>query len=290
MKKAISLLLALLMLGSCIALADGNKDSRTVIGVDLSDSDIQTVYNAFGISRGDVTELTVTNQDERHYLEGLVDEKLIGSRSISCVYIEALDEGKGLNVSVKNITWCTPDMYMNAMVTAGITDANVKIAAPFAVSGTAALTGIYMAYESVTGEKLDEDAKKVGTKELTVTAELADAIGSADSTAIVNDLKLMLDEIAQMSDDEIRAEIKKLADKYGVELTDSQIDKLVDLCRSMTKLDVQVLKEKVEQVQQYLRDLASKSGDIKDFLATVADTVAEFVSKIIHFFEELFAE
>ena len=80
------------------------------------------------------------------------------------------------------------------MVTAGITDANVKIVAPYKVSGTAALTGIYMAYEDITGKKLDEDAKLVGTKELTITAELADEIGSADSTAIVNELKLILDQ------------------------------------------------------------------------------------------------
>ena len=288
MKKIISLILAVLMLGSCLSFADSIEDSRVVIGADLDEDEIACVYDSFGIERNEVKELIVTNSDEREYLEGLVDDSLIGSKSISCIYIEALDEGEGLDVSVKNITWCTPDMYMNAMVTAGITDAKVQIAAPFNVSGTAALTGIYKAYEDITGEKLDEDAKLVGTQELTITAELADEIGSADPTAIVNELKLMLDETKNMTDDELREEIKKIAAEYDVSLTDSQIDQLITLCRSMEKLDIDALKEKVEEVQQYLKDIVKKHGEIKQFLSNVADTVTEFVNKVIDFFKGIF--
>lgn len=288
MKKVISLILCVLMLGSCLAFADTIEGSRAVIGADLDADDIAYVYKEFGISRGDVKELTVTNAEEREYLKGLVDESLIGTKSISCVYIEALADGKGLDVQVKNISWCTPDMYMNAMVTAGITDANVKIAAPFEVSGTAALTGIYKAYEDITGKKLDEDAKLVGTQELTVTAELAEEIGSTDSAAIVNQLKLILDETKDMTDDQLREEIKKIAEEYDVTLTDSQIDSLISLCRSMEKLDTAALKEKVEQVQQYLKDIVSKQGEIKQFLSNVADTVTEFVNKVVDFIRGIF--
>ena len=288
MKKVISLILALMLLGSCFALADGNSDSRTVIGADLSSGEIDTVYDMFGVDRGDVKELTVTNADEREYLNGLVDEKLIGTRSISCVYIEVQDEGDGMDVSVKNISWCTPDMYMNAMVTAGISDAKVIVAAPFTVSGTAALTGVYKAYEDITGKKLDDDAKQVGTQELTTTAELADEIGSADSTAIVNELKLIIDEIAEMSDEELRQEIISIASKYDVELTDHQIEQLIDLCRAMQKLDVSQLKEKVEQVQKYLRDLTSTRANIEGFFQNIGNTVSEVIDNIISFFQNLF--
>ena len=288
MKKVISLILCVLMLGSCFAYADAIEGSRVVIGADLDADDIAYVYKQFGIDQGDVKELTVTNAEEREYLNGLVDNSLIGSKSISCVYIEALAEGKGLDVTVKNITWCTPDMYMNAMVTAGITDANVKIAAPFEVSGTAALTGIYKAYEDITGKKLDNDAKLVGTQELTVTAELADEIGSADSTAIVNELKLILDKTKDMTDEELRQQIIDIAKKYDVTLTDSQIDSLISLCRSMEKLDIDQLKQKVEEVQQYLKHIVAKHGEVKQFLSTVADTVTEFVNKVIDFFKGIF--
>lgn len=288
MKKVVSIILCVLMLGSCVVMADGTEDSRAVIGADLDADEVAYVYDKFGISQGDVKELTVTNAEEREYLDGLVDDSLIGTKSISCVYIEALSEGEGLEVSVDNITWCTPDMYMNAMVTAGITDANVIIAAPFAVSGTAALTGIYKAYEDITGETLDEVAKLVGTQELTITAELAEEIGSADSAAIVNELKLILDETKDMTDDELREEIKRIAEEYNVTLNDSQIDSLISLCRSMEKLDIDALKDKVEEVQQYLKDIVKTHGEVKQFLSNVADTVTEFVNKVIDFFKNLF--
>lgn len=288
MKKITALLLALMLLGSSVCHADNISDSRTVIGADLDGNEIASVYKSFGIERGDVKELTVTNADERKYLEGQVDESLIGTRSISCIYIEAAGSGEGLDVSVDNITWCTADMYMNAMVTAGITDANVKIVAPYKVSGTAALTGIYMAYEDITGKKLDEDAKLIGTKELTITAELADEIGSADSTAIVNELKLILDQTKDMTDDELREQIKQIAEKYEVTLNDSQIEQLISLCRSLEKLDVSALKEKVEQVQQYIKNIADAKGSVENFLSQAADTVTEFVNKVIDFFKNLF--
>lgn len=288
MKRIISVFLAVLMLCGCsAALADTESNSRTVIGADLSNSEIEQVYDIFGIDRGDVKELTVTNADEREYLEGLVSDSLIGTRSISCVYIEALDEGDGMNVSVKNINWCTPDMYMNAMVTAGITDANVIVAAPFTVSGTAALTGIFKAYEDITGNKLDDTAKLVSTQELTTTAELADEIGSEDSTAIVNELKLIIDEIKDMSDEELRSKIIDIAAKYNVELTDSQIEKLIELCRAMEKLDTSQLKEKVEQVQQYLKNAINNSGGIAEFFRNLGDSISDIIDSIIGFFQRI---
>lgn len=288
MKKIISLILAVMMLGSVACFADSYSDSRVVIAADLSSSEIETVYDYFDIDRGDVKELTVTNADERQYLEGVVDESLIGSRAISCVYIEDLEEGEGLDVSVKNISWCTPDMYMSAMVTAGITDANVKIAAPFEVSGTAALTGIYKAYEDITGESLNEAAKEIGTQELTTTAELADEIGSADSTAIVNELKLILDETCKMSDEELRQQIIDIANEYGVSLTEDQIAKLIDLCRSLEKLDVNQLKEKVEQAQKYLMDMAHAKEGVQKFVSNLGDSVSHVVDAVISFFQGLF--
>ena len=49
--------------------------SRVAIGANLDESQIAQVYADFGLERGSVQEITVTNQDERAYLEGLVSEK-----------------------------------------------------------------------------------------------------------------------------------------------------------------------------------------------------------------------
>ena len=38
-------------------------------------------------------------------------------------YVELLPEGSGLEVTAENVNWCTPEMYVSALATAGITDA-----------------------------------------------------------------------------------------------------------------------------------------------------------------------
>ena len=75
MKKLISALLTVCLLAGAVpALAVDAGEARAVIGANLTDEQIADVYKNFGISRGDVTELRVTNADERKYLSGYVDD------------------------------------------------------------------------------------------------------------------------------------------------------------------------------------------------------------------------
>lgn len=284
MKKLITILLIIVMaVGMIVPAYAENIQSRAVIGADLTDDQIAAVYNAFGIKRGDAIELRVTNGEERQWLQGYVDESLIGTRSISCVYVELLPEGSGMDVTTSNITWCTGEMYISALATAGITDARIIVAAPFEVSGTAALTGVYKAYEDMTGKKLDDLAKLVSTQELTITGELANEIGGMDSTSIVNDLKLMLDETQKMTDDEIRAEIIDIAGRYNVSLTNTQIQQLIDLCRSLEGLDADSLKARVEEVQGTLK----KVSDAKTKVVGFVETVKKVVTSVSSFFDRI---
>ena len=284
MKKLITILLIIVMaVGMIVPAYAENIQSRAVIGADLTDDQIAAVYNAFGIKRGDAIELRVTNGEERQWLKGYVDESLIGTRSISCVYVELLPEGSGMDVTTSNITWCTGEMYISALATAGITDARIIVASPFEVSGTAALTGVYKAYEDMTGKKLDDLAKLVSTQELTITGELANEIGGMDSTSIVNDLKLMLDETQKMTDDEIRAEIIDIAGRYNVSLTNTQIQQLIDLCRSLEGLDADSLKARVEEVQGTLQ----KVSDAKTKVVGFVETVKKVVTSVSSFFDRI---
>ena len=285
MKRLLCIILAVLMFASfcTAAYADNDGQARAVIGANLDENQIAAVYQLFNVKRGDVKEMTVTNAEEREYLEGYVDESLIGTRSISCVYVELLAEGAGMDVTTSNITWCTPEMYISALATAGITDARVVVAAPFEVSGTAALTGVYKAYEDLTGKKLDDLAKAVSTQELTITGELANEIGEMDSTSIVNDLKMMLDETAQMTDEEIREQIIQIAATYNVTLTDNQINQLISLCRSLEGLDADALKSRVEEVQNTLK----KVSDAKTQVIGFVEQVKKVVTSIKSFFEKI---
>ena len=136
LKRVLPIVLAVCLLASLGAVsAIDAGETRTVIGADLTDDQIKTVYKTFGIERGSVKELTVTNQDERQYLSGVISDAQIGTKSISCISIEVLADGKGMTVNTSHITYCTSQMYISALATAGIMDAKISVAAPFNVSG-----------------------------------------------------------------------------------------------------------------------------------------------------------
>lgn len=286
MKRILSICLCLLLLLSVAVPAWAENQSRTVIGADLSPEQVEAVYQSFGLRRGDVVELTMTNAEERRYLEGLVDERVIGSRSISCVYVELLPEGSGLSIATNNVTWWTEEMYISALTTAGIKDARIIVSAPFEVSGTSALSGIYKAYEDMTGLSLDELAKQVSTEELTITGDLAQQIGNMDSTSIVSELKLVLSETKNMSDDEIRAIITEIAGRYNVHLTDTQINQLISLCRSLENLNPDQLRQRVEEVQGTLQKMAEAKTKVESFaqdVKNVMESVSGFIDKLRDF-------
>ena len=250
-----------------------SQEARVVIGADNNDEQIGAVYGFFGINRGDVTEMQVTNQEERKYLEGLVPDEKIGNVALSCVYIEPNDGG-GLDLEINNINWVTEKMYKSALATAGITDAKVKIAAYKPVSGTGGLAGIYKAYEDMTGTTLSEAAKDTAVEELIVTGELQDALGDVSSD-IINDLKGKLAETKNMSDDEIIQLIKDTAAKYEVTLTDDQIQQILQLVKKFNELNL--------DPDTFLNLFQAKQG-VEGFFTSVGD----FFKSIGDFFVNLF--
>ncbi len=289
MKKLISFLLCLVLLTSAGPAVSAEQsfpeaiEARVVLGADLTNEQVAGVYRSFGLQDGTVPELNLTNAEERRYLQHYVDEKVIGTRAISCLYVELTGEGTGMQIKTSNVNWCTPEMYVNALTTAGIRDAKILVTAPFPVSGTAALAGIYKAYEDITGRKLGETEKDVSTQELAVTGELAQQIGSFDSTSIVSDLKLMLDETAKMDDGELDGTIRDVAENYSVSLTDGQVEQLRKLCRSLEKLDADQLRRRVEDLKETMEKIDQAKDEVVGFARTlykILGALSEFFTKV----------
>ncbi|MBR0161755.1 MAG: DUF1002 domain-containing protein [Oscillospiraceae bacterium] len=280
---AVALLVIFLLSSFTVSALADVEMRRVVIGADLTEEQIGSVYEMLGLRRGEIPELVLTNAEEHAYLEQYVDSTLLGTRSISCVYLEMLPQGSGLDVQTFNISWYTPDMYRTALETAGITDAKLMIAAPFSVSGTAALAGVYKAYEDMTGQKLVEQAKEAGTQELTVVGDLAEEIGSEESASIVGELKQILNETAEMTDEEIRLRISEIAKSYNVSLTDAQLQQLVDLCRTLEKIENLRLKDRVEDVQDTLQKVSEAKNSFARFverLRNIFDAVRSFFDRV----------
>ena len=285
MKKIVAIIMAALFaIGACsAAFALEVGESRVVLGANLTAEQKAEAYRYFGVEPENTVELTVTNGDERLYFEGKMPDERLGRVALSCIYIVKTGDGSGIKVSTHNINYCTAEMYRNALTSAGIEDADITVWAPYELSGTAALTGIYKAYEDMTGRLLDDYAKDLGIEELIATGELAEYIGSADALSIINDVKKILDETKDMPDAEVMDKIREIAADYDVELNDEQLDQVFRLCRMFEGLSA-------EEIQQRLVNMAKAAQKAQSFgqaLSNAFESVADFFRSVGEFFSRV---
>ncbi|MHB0979639.1 MAG: DUF1002 domain-containing protein [Thermoleophilia bacterium] len=252
-------LAALLVLSAALAFAGPARADATevvTLGADLSDSQRQEMLDLFGVDPDAIPVLTVTNGEEREYLQGVISDAQIGTKAISSVFVRIKDDGSGIAVQTRNITYITEQTYANALVTAGISDADIYAAAPFSVSGTAALTGVFKAFEEATGTSIPEAAKEVATQELVDTAEVGDEVG--DKEAIAELVRQAKEEIVKRGlDDEasIREVLVRISGQLDLRLTDDQLDRLSKLLVDVQKLDLDL-----DKIQSQLKDFQTSIG------------------------------
>jgi uncharacterized protein YpuA (DUF1002 family) len=263
-------------------------DTVITLGNDLNSAQKEQLVNKFNAPNAKT--VTVTNQEEHKYLDGLLSPSVIGSRSISSAMITIADAGNGIKVDTNNITWVSKAMYENALATAGVKDANVKVDAPFQVSGTAALTGIMKAFEVATGQKLDESRKQVASDELVTTAKIGQDIGDKQKAAeLLTRLKAELSkQSAKLSDDQLRAMIKNVANQMGLQLTDQEVDSLVSILRKIQNLNIDWGKV-LDQVSSYkgqIQDYLNNNPETKSMVQQLLSMLKNFIDQMLGWFNK----
>lgn len=287
-KKIISMLMATCLVFSSFGMSKSFADSSKVvtIGVNNSPKQRQTILNYFGVKEDEVQIITVNNQEERAYLGNVATEEQLGTKTYSCAYVEPTAEGSGINVKTANITWVTSSMVASTLSTAGLTGANCVIAAVFPVSGTGALTGVMKAFESATGEKLDENKKELASEELITTGDLGDEIGQDKATGIVNDVKADIIKNNTHDVNQIADTINNITNNYNVKLTDAQIDKIIALMEKIAaqNYDYNEMKSTLNNVSDVVSDNLKEAGENID-----TGGITNFFSKIGDWFSGLFS-
>lgn len=258
------------------------------LGADLTADQQHTVLAYMGIDVADFDNYDVVyvNNDEEHkYLDAYVPKKQIGTKALSSVLISLTDKGSGIKVSTYNINYCTAGMYKNALATAGISDANIIVAGPFALSGTAALVGTFEAYEQMTGETLDEDVVDAAMDELVTTGDLEQSIDgdSEDVEAMIADLKGKIASGELSSVEDIEKAIDDLAEKYEIHLSDADKQKLTDLMEKLKGLDLDwgSIKDQAEDWASRLQDQLTDKNlgqKIADFFAKLWEAICSLFS------------
>lgn len=190
-------------------------------------SEAVTVYGAAleqnSALKGKTSELLETDaQDKITYVYAEDLGKYLNLQSSndvlkSSIRIKKLSAGSGLtlniNQSAGKITKITEDTYKNALLTAGVTDADVTIAAAEDVTGESALAGVYKAFEAQ-GEPIDQSKTQVAQDEL-------------NSISNINEQNTGVDGYSQEQLNKAIAEAKAEIAKQGANLDATEIKNIV---------------------------------------------------------------
>ena len=242
--------------------ADQKEEIRRLLEVDPNDE-----------------EAVVTGEDIAHYIDGDPN-----SRMFSSVKITPKDKGHGIVVNIitaDNITEVTSEMYSNAVLTAGVENALIEVAAPKPVTGGSALTGIYKAYDAV-GAELDKGRMEVANEELNLTTELSEKEGLDKETVteLMTEIKKAIADQDPATKEDIEKIVQEQLDKLEINLSEEDRQLLIDLFEKMRDLNIDF-----DKVKEQLEDIAST---IKDKLGDINLELDEgFWDKVTNFFRDL---
>ncbi|MGP4080857.1 DUF1002 domain-containing protein [Pseudalkalibacillus sp. R45] len=282
--------IAIMVLVACmipgVALADAAPgDIIVTLGEDLTDSQKQDLLGEMDVPK-DVETVTVTNEEEHQYLGEYISKAQIGSKAISSTKITIGEKDSGLNVETNNINWVTKEMYANALTTAGVTDADIYVTAPFEVSGTAALTGILKAYEVKADVEIPEEKKQVANEEMVKTVKLGDRVGAEKATELMTKIKQELAENPVETEEDLRALIQRVAEDVGIKLTDEELNGLVSLFNKMKDMNIDwdQVKNNLENVRNNLSEFLNKE-ETQGFIKTILDFLIQLIEALKNLFK-----
>lgn len=259
------------------------------IGADLSAQEQMTVLSLLGLDDINVDDydiISITNADEHEYLDKYLDASIIGTRALSSVLVVGKEAGNGIRVTTKNISYCTEGMYRNALLTAGIEDADITVAGPFSISGTAALVGAIKAYETMTGEEVSDANLDAANDELVLTGKLVEEIG--DSEKAEDLIALVKKEVAEnnlTSAEDIQNVIEQACEELDIHLSADNKQQIAGLMKKIEGLDLDVdkLKDQAKDLYQKLEDL-----DFHVDKESVGNFFTRIIQAIVEFFRGLF--
>lgn len=216
------------------------KQAVTIYGAGLQYDDA---------TRNDLSQILGTkNNDKTDYVYGQDTERYIGVNyddNILFSSIRIIEKSSGgLNIKIDEskgrITQITRETYQNALLTAGITDADVTIAAPHDVTGESALTGIYKAYE-VQGEEIPEERTQNAQDELNtitdITEENQDKEGYSQEqlNKAITEIKITVINIINDGKDVTEEDVRQIVDEKLAEnglqdtVTEDQKERIIIL-------------------------------------------------------------
>lgn len=247
----------------------------TVYGASLENnaSAKETTSHLLGTKNND--KVTYVNADDLNKYLNMQSSNDVLKSSIR---ITKTSKGSGLNLNINQdqgkITKVTEDTYKNALMTAGIQDADVTIASSEDVTGESALAGVYKAFESQ-GEKINESRTQVAQEELSTINQIADENKGQEgfsqsqlNKTIAESKQAVAEKSGNVSVTEITNIVNQKIEDNGLTniVSDNQINMIVNVIQKAQNdgvFDGENAKDFINNSKDYVNDIV-KSDDFKD--------------------------
>ena len=289
MALSLAVLMGLGMASPVFAKSDYNPGDILALGSDLTDAQEAALRKYFNAPDGTntiyVTDEVIIKQlgldpnDPANYAGGCY----------SSAYVKLLDDNSGINVTATNLTEVTESMLMNALITSGITAADVKVSSPFKVTGTSALSGILAGVEEVGGFEISLKQKEAAQKEIETTVKVGDEIGSEEASTIINDIKTEVIKEQPKTEEEIKKIVENITKQYNVNISINAKDSIVNLMSDVNDLGLDYselkssLKEASNKLSNNLKELGSKLKE-EGFFEKIKNWFVDLWDKFINLF------
>lgn len=287
----------------------------TVYGAGLENNQelLDATSGILGAKEGDKVEY-VRSADVEKYLGVTYDDSVLKSS----IRIIQNDAGSGLDITVDEsmgqITKITEETYKNALLTSGITDAEVIIGAAEDVTGESALSGIYKAYEAQ-GEEIDTERTKNAQDELETISGIAEENSNVEGFSqeqlnkMITEIKIQVIEAGgNLSEGEIRNIVGEKLEANGLNgvLSQEQIDRITVIIINIQDsglLQSEEAQNLADSSKNLIDDITSSEEfteakdkaqelgkDIQESSAweSFKNAVSDFFKAIVDFFKSLF--
>ncbi|MCD2137049.1 DUF1002 domain-containing protein [Salinicoccus halitifaciens] len=284
------------------------ENAVTIYGAALENDDglREDTSSLLGTEDGDETGY-VYSEDLQNYLDVYYDDSVLKSS----IRIIQRDPGHGLNITLNEemgeITQITEETYQNALITSGVTDADVTIAAAEDVTGESALSGIYKAYE-VQGEEIPEERTRNAQEELEAITDIAEENSGVEGFSQVQ-LNKMITEIkieivnnygGDVTEEDVRGIVDEKMQENGLDgiLSQEQIDRIVGILLDIRDSGI-FSGEEAERLMESSRDLVDQItssdafGEARDRAGEIGQEIQEsgawqsFVDALRNFFSRV---
>lgn len=310
------MVISLLPLTSELKAASEWEEAVTIYGAALeTDENLRSqTSDLLNVEDSDLVDY-VYSEDVEQYLNASYDNAVLKSS----IRIIQQEQGHGLDITIDEslgeITQISEETYQNALLTSGITDAEVTIAAAENVTGESALSGIYKAY-NVQGEDIPEERTQNAQEELETIADISEENENVDGFSQVQ-LNKMITEVkveivnqydGNVTEDDVRQIVDEKMEENGLDgiLNEEQVDRIIviimniqesglftgeeadrlidssrDLIDQITSSDAfDDAREQAEQIGQEIQE----SGAWQSFM----DALRNFFNAVANFFRNLF--